>query len=272
MAVVRRKGDWRLEKKDDGVYEVTYDRQPEVKIVTADYSPDAFTDERMDFSVQVREVDSFSEAKSVFQEIAAGRAPRSGFGIGLSGGGSKMSGGSEPVSFTENGDLEDAPAGVVILGFLFIGGFLIYTNGFNPESTVFFFAAALVTVGVGGMGWTYLIYQQEGMSAATEFLLSTGDNDSTPTTSDSGTEKTPPAPENLKNELYFERADQECEWCEDPTDTPEVHHIEPRSEGGPNKPRNLIVLCPGCHSKADRGAPSKTKLKHKVKRLEKARI
>lgn len=271
MAVVRREGDWRLEKMDDGVYEVTYDRQPEMKIITSDYSPDAFTDERHDFTIQVREMDSFSEAKSEFEAIAAGGNPRAGFGIGLGGGGGRSDSGTELNLFEGNGDLEDTPAGVLILGFLFFGGYLIYRNGFNPDSTVFLFATTLVTVGVGGIAWTYLIYRQGRVSEAIEFLLSTGDADSATTTSASDTEKTPPAPESLKNELYFERANQECEWCGDPTDTPEVHHIEPRSEGGSNEPRNLIVLCPGCHSKADRGAPSKTKLMHKVKRLENAR-
>lgn len=79
-------------------------------------------------------------------------------------------------------------------------------------------------------------------------------------------EKINPAPENLKNELYFERANQHCEWCEEWVDTPEIHHITPRSEGGKNIAENLIVLCPNCHRKADRGIISKSKLEYKLNR------
>lgn len=62
------------------------------------------------------------------------------------------------------------------------------------------------------------------------------------------------------DELYFERANRKCEWCEEPIDSHETHHIKPRSEGGPNDPENLIVLCPNCHDKADRGMLSRSKL------------
>ena len=79
-------------------------------------------------------------------------------------------------------------------------------------------------------------------------------------------EKTNPTPENLKNELYFERANQHCEWCEEWVDTPEIHHIVPRSEGGKNTAGNLIVLCPNCHRKADRGVLSRSKLEYKLNR------
>ncbi len=83
---------------------------------------------------------------------------------------------------------------------------------------------------------------------------------------DNYSKKTNPAPENLKNELYFERANQRCEWCEEWVDTPEIHHIVPRFEGGKNTAENLIVLCPNCHRKADRGILSKSKLEYKLKR------
>tara|TARA_Y100001970_G_scaffold292291_1_gene432950 strand:+ start:15 stop:575 length:561 start_codon:yes stop_codon:yes gene_type:complete len=79
-------------------------------------------------------------------------------------------------------------------------------------------------------------------------------------------EKTNPTPENLKNELYFERANQHCEWCEEWVDTPEIHHIVPRSEGGKNTTGNLIVLCPNCHRKADHGVLSRSKLEYKLNR------
>lgn len=269
MGVVRKEGDWRLEKTAEGVYQVTYDRNPEVKIITSDYTPQGFNDERQDFSVPVREVGSFTGVEDEFYSIAEATSTPRGMGIGFDAG----IGGSNPQStqgsVETDADLEDVPTVVIILGLLLAGSFLIYTVGLDINSTSFLIGISFVIVGIGGIGWTYLLYRKEGISEATEFLLSTDDGESTET-SDNDSVKTPPVPEKLKGDLIFGRANQACEWCEETTDTPEVHHIEPRSEGGPNTRRNLIVLCPSCHRKADNGTPSKTKLKQKVKRLEKA--
>lgn len=70
----------------------------------------------------------------------------------------------------------------------------------------------------------------------------------------------------MRNDIIFERADQKCEWCGERTDSPEVHHIEQRSEDGSNEYDNLIALCPGCHALADKGGISKTKLEEKTSR------
>jgi len=35
MGVVRREGDWRLEKQSEGVYEITFRREPQMKILTS---------------------------------------------------------------------------------------------------------------------------------------------------------------------------------------------------------------------------------------------
>lgn len=85
----------------------------------------------------------------------------------------------------------------------------------------------------------------------------------------SSANKTPPVPQKKKNELYYERAETECEHCEEQVDQPHVHHIEPRSEGGPNTDDNLIVLCPNCHSKADSGLLAKHRLKYRVREQNK---
>lgn len=51
-------------------------------------------------------------------------------------------------------------------------------------------------------------------------------------------------------EAVFRRAYHKCEECGDQTLWRlEIDHIEPVAEGGTNDPRNLRVLCVGCHRK-----------------------
>lgn len=165
------------------------------------------------------------------------------------------------------GDLEDVgPIGVLVIGAILSGYFL--TN--NPlSSSSAFFRWSFVVIGAIAiavvLGKFYLIYQNEGIGAAFGWLAGSAESKDNESGADiSATETTPPAPENLKNELYFERANQECEWCGEAIDSPDVHHIKPRSEDGLNEPENLIVLCPNCHRKADKGAISRSKLKYRV--------
>lgn len=58
----------------------------------------------------------------------------------------------------------------------------------------------------------------------------------------------------------LERDGYKCQECDDPVggkhnphvETAHVHHKEPVSEGGSNKPENLVTLCKGCHKKQHR--------------------
>lgn len=79
MGVVRREGNWRLEKHDDGVYEVTYNDQSELRVITSDYEPTGFNDKRNDFTIPVREVQSFTEAEELFEQKATDHS-QTGFG------------------------------------------------------------------------------------------------------------------------------------------------------------------------------------------------
>lgn len=54
------------------------------------------------------------------------------------------------------------------------------------------------------------------------------------------------------------------------TESLDVHHIIPRSKEGTNKESNLVVLCPTHHTKADRGAIPRERLKlYSVARMKK---
>lgn len=74
-------------------------------------------------------------------------------------------------------------------------------------------------------------------------------------------EKVPPLSEREKGKLIHAVGDE----CENPKCKHkfrlQVHHIVPRHQGGTNKLKNLLVLCPTCHNLADSGAFSKGQLK-----------
>lgn len=276
MGVVRREGDWRLEKVDEGGYEITYEREPQLKVITPDYR-EPFGSFDM---LPVREVNSYEEAEGLFEEHAHGPPPLGMGGggplddtssldsglldrTGAGGGGSFLrsaSSGSE--SGSEN---IDAPPGFVALALIIVGVFFILTEGFAPNSTIFQVGFVMVLIGLAILGWGGFLYWNDGWDQASDFLFDSGKGKPA-STSVVTSEKTPPAPEKLKNEIIFDRANLHCEWCGDRFDSLHVHHIEPRSEGGPNTKRNLIALCPNCHDKADRSVMSRSKLKSKVRR------
>lgn len=281
MGVVRREGDWRLEKQEEGLYEITYQQEPQTIAVTPDYSP-GMVDDLAVSTVPVHEVNSYTEAEGLFEEHAHGGQPA---GMGLLGGGGRASSPSSPIdadsaapdlSFDHgegDGDsLEDSlPPGGLAVAFIFAGGLFLSQSGFSPGEPMFLLGAGIGGIGVAVLAWAGIIFRTQGGAAALDFLVTVDDEEtsgsSTSNTSDEP-ETTPPTPESLKNELIFERADQYCEWCTDgPLDNPEVHHIIPRNEGGPNDPDNLIVLCPTCHRKADNGGISRTKLRGKMKHI-----
>lgn len=270
MGVVRREGDWRLEKQEEGVYEITHRRRPQVKVLTPDYTP-GMVDEHSMAAVPVREVGSYEEAKGLFEEHAEGRqstglGPPSMEPTSL---GSVDGGRDLDFSLGNEGEDVDLPPGGIALVLLLTGGIFVYSSDFAVGSLVFSIG---ILVGIGGvliLAFAGVIYKTKGAAEAIDFLVSSDSSDTNDVSggSDDEQERTPPAPQKLKDDLYFDRANQSCEWCGDQLDHPEIHHIEPRSEGGPNEPDNLIVLCPNCHRKADRGGLTKTKLKAKVRRI-----
>jgi len=54
------------------------------------------------------------------------------------------------------------------------------------------------------------------------------------------------------SEAIKERDDWRCYICGKDTDL-HVHHIIPRSDGGPDIPENLVTLCSGCHRSVESG-------------------
>lgn len=187
---------------------------------------------------------------------------RNGMDLGIGG----LSG-SDSGSDLETGDIEDLPP----IGFAGIGAIvavlLLLSEGLMASRPTLRWGVILagVSLPVFVSAAFYRKYSTDGLSSATTWLF--GSDTSRPD-SKSGTssKKTPPAPQSLKDDLYFDRAEKQCEWCETRIDSPDVHHITPRSENGGNEPTNLIVLCPNCHRKADRGIISQSKLRRAISR------
>jgi hypothetical protein len=257
MGVVRREGDWRLEKRRDGVYEITFRREPQLKVYTSSDSVDRGMG--MIESSPIREVASYSEAERLFEEKAKGGAPM-GMTPSSSSGGSGASGSRESV------DLNEFPPYGVGLVFLAAGGFMVYLF-WNAENALGVPIGALfIVVGLTPFVYAGYLYRTEDWRAAFNYLIEADSDSSSERSTDGDTGKTPPLTQKSKQKLKFDRADHECEWCDEHHDHLEVHHIKPRSEGGPNEASNLIVLCPNCHRKADRESITRTNLKAKVER------
>lgn len=274
MGVVRREGDWRLEKLEQGSYEITYQKEPQVKILTPDYEPDMF--QTPAFGMSVKEVDSYSEAVGLFEEKAHGPSPMgmdAGDGLfGTSPVESDIAGLKESSNLLggDGGSVEDdldAPPGVIALALLLVGVFVVYSEELALNSTLFQVGALFSVGGVLILGWAGFIFRRKGFSEAMDFLWKSED-DGSGSSAAGDTEKTPPAPKKLREELMFNRANHHCEWCGERYDRLQIHHIKPRSEGGPNTEKNLIALCPTCHDKADHGGISRTQLRGKVRRMK----
>lgn len=159
------------------------------------------------------------------------------------------------------------------LGVLALSAIVLWyaTTSFQFASTSFNFAVTVGLLGVVGslldiLGYIdmddYVDFEDLGEESSQKTRKASKSNPEKP-------EKTPPAPQKMKNELYYDRADGHCEHCNERVDQPHVHHITPRAEGGPNKESNLIVLCPNCHTKADAGLLAKHRLRFKAREQNK---
>lgn len=176
---------------------------------------------------------------------------------------------------TEDGDISLNPLVIVIAGTIFIAVTIgtIQNGGIGylaePGGIVLAGLSLLSLAGIAFIGLQFKVeIAENGVNDAIDWFFNHefggSSNDSS---QDSETiDKVPPPTEKKKNRLKFERANRQCEFCENQSDHLEIHHIKPRAKGGSNKLRNLIALCPECHRKADRGAYSRSELKYHVRR------
>lgn len=264
MGTVRREGDWRLEKRGEGIYEITFRKEPQERIITEDAPPHSGSHSVFDFTTVTR-VSSFSEAEGIFQERIHGPPP-----LGMSYSTEDTGGPNGGSGSASELDLSDVPPYGWTIAFFIGAGFSASIYLETGNSRLLLVSGAFFIGGMAIVGYAGHLFRTAGLSEAWSFLAATRQPSNTSDSAASANEstvdgnQTPPPSESLKNELYFERADRRCEWCEEQIDQPEVHHITPRSEGGSNDRSNLIVLCPTCHRKADSGAISRSKLTYRI--------
>lgn len=182
MGVVRRQEDWRLEKRRDGVYEITYKRKVELKVHTPDYQPEVTEIPAVDV-VPVQEVGSYPEVEGLFEEHAHGGPPDdfeppSGDTGDAPPDEEVGSIDSSPDISAERGEDDDfwrLPPGGLALAFLVVGASIIYSAGDDPGSAVFLVGLLFALGGIAIIGWAALLHRTRGWSAARAFLTSVGD-------------------------------------------------------------------------------------------------
>ncbi|MFW5900213.1 MAG: HNH endonuclease, partial [Halodesulfurarchaeum sp.] len=235
-------GDWRLEKRGEGIYEITFRKQAQERIITSDAAPGASYGDLFE-PISTTRVESYQEAEGLFEERAHGPPP-----LGMSyAEPDSSSARSNSEGIDDDFDLSELSKGGIGLVFLIAGVFSLYMFDSTANESVLLFGVLFLLGGLGIFGYAGYLFRIDGIGAAWEFLSQTEETD----TAQDEIKKTPQPSDNLKNELIFGRANQHCEWCGERTDFPEIHHITPRSEGGSNDPKNLRVLCPNCHKKMD---------------------
>lgn len=214
-------------------------------------------------SIPVQRVASYSEVEGLFEEKAHGPPP---MGMSYSSNRSVTGGDLLPEGDLGEGvDLSELPPGGFGVALLLVGCFILYSFWEAGNNLLLLFGVGFAGGGLIILSYGGYLLKTEGWREAWDFLATPADEKGGSSSDESDQEKTPRAPESLRNELFFERANRRCEYCGGEVDQPDVHHIKPRSEGGPNTPSNLIVLCPNCHRKADNGLISQSKLRYRVK-------
>jgi len=119
-------------------------------------------------------------------------------------------------------------------------------------------AVAIAILGVV----SYLAYKRQGIAAFTTFakraynwLVGTQKSSQTEIRPEPDRPEIAPTLSPDEKSLLIVTVGSACEnpRCQSQFN-PEVHHIQPRAEGGSNSVWNLIVLCHGCHGHAGRKA------------------
>jgi hypothetical protein len=255
-----------LEKIEEGYYEITHQNTPEAQILTPEFTAGMAPPSNP--ALPTHEVDSYREAEGIFEELSQESQSRTA-GLEMEGGNPNSHnpiGGDLEVSGghgDESLNLDEITPGTLAIGLIILGWAFLHTFGINLNENFSLFGIGAFSGGILLMGYAGYIAWNDGISSAIGFLTTTP-ADSNNGSANDGTQKTPPLSQRKKTKLIHDRADRRCEFCGEKSDHLEVHHIVPRAEGGPNIARNLIVLCPEDHRKADDAVHKRDQLRYQV--------
>ena len=179
MGVVKREGDWRLEKRGEGIYEITFQKETRLRV----YTKDASQRQQQGFEMrQTRRVSSYHDVEEIFEEKARGPAP---MGMGQTAG--EVGANQEPISGGggEGVDLEEVPPAGIAFVLIFAGLFSL--SMYSQAGTTILLLAGLLmgAAGAGIFGYGIYLFSEYGWPDAREFLFTTSkDGDEEATTAD----------------------------------------------------------------------------------------
>ncbi|MXR50116.1 hypothetical protein GRX03_00635 [Halovenus sp. WSH3] len=166
MGVVKREGDWRLEKRGEGVYEVTYQKDVEVRIYTEDAPPDA----QMGFdTIKTRQVSSYHDAEEIFEQYAHGEQPM-GMGTLQAATGETS---TTPATTGDEITLSEVPPAGIAFVMIVAGSFTLYLYSQNPMMIFLPVGALMLVAGIGIIAYGLYLGSAEGWREASTFLMTT---------------------------------------------------------------------------------------------------
>lgn len=246
MATRRREGDWRLEERGEGIYEITLGEEPRLRLRTTD-APLREREGQRPGPVPVRTVPSVAEVDRLFEALARGAPPAAEERAA-----SETSMGGSPTGRVGSaGDLD--PSALPPLGtsaVLLLGGVLLLAfSRYDGNVYALVLGAGFATVGVAIVAHAVFLAGADDWRAAWRFLVA-ADEDGGSAADDAA--RRPAVSGATATELLLERAEHRCEYCDAEPDRLDLHRIVPPGEGGSNEPSNLIALCPACRQAAER--------------------
>lgn len=165
MSVIRREGDWRLEKRADGVYEITFRHEPHARIYTADAQTDVSDQSAFDV-IPAREVTAYSDVEALFEETIDGPPP-----LGMEHVDPEL---DEDFSSNESEEdplyLSELPPGGLAAVLVLAGSGILYLFWGGASTVMVLTGVALLAMGAAIFGYAGYLFRTRGIADAVEFL------------------------------------------------------------------------------------------------------
>ena len=160
MGVVRREGDWRIEKRGEGIYELTYQKNVELRL----YTEDATRRDQMGFDgVPTDRVSDFHDVERVFEDrVRRSQTQQQMMEMDPMAG----TGDRQPIS------QEDLPPGGFGLVLTIAGVLsLVWIYPTLGNNYVLALGGIMAAGGLAIFGYALYLFREEGLGEAMDFLL-----------------------------------------------------------------------------------------------------